>query len=159
MFTNRAGFVKTHRQVEVDGIEVDEGMADMLRAVWKSGINTQFSCQGNEGATDAYGGMIVFPTVTDAVAFMSTTLDMTGYSGCYSPRLIMEMAAPVIFRAGRRRPIDGGPVRSIVRWPSAFTPIWTAAWLGSPISPDEALAAARSVTDKSCAPSVTEAIA
>lgn len=36
-----------HPQVEVDGIEVDEGMRDLLVALWDLGLDTQYSCQGH----------------------------------------------------------------------------------------------------------------
>lgn len=39
--------LEMHPQVELDGIEVDEGIADLLRALWSLGIATQFSCQGD----------------------------------------------------------------------------------------------------------------
>ena len=41
-----------HPQVEVAGIEVDEGMRDLLVSLWDLGLNTQYSCQGN---TDKFG--------------------------------------------------------------------------------------------------------
>lgn len=41
-----------HRQVTVhrDGqaVQVDEGIADLIRALWAAGIDTEYSCQGGQ---------------------------------------------------------------------------------------------------------------
>jgi hypothetical protein len=59
-----------HKQVEIrwgDGrAEVDEKLAPLILALWKAGINTSYSCQGNMGM--AY---IQFPTAWDAQKFLN----------------------------------------------------------------------------------------
>lgn len=73
-----------HRQVATSrGFEVDEGLAEMLEAMWDSGIDTQFSCQnvaysgwGYQPSNTGKFAHIVFPTVEDAVAFVGMTMKM-----------------------------------------------------------------------------------
>jgi hypothetical protein len=39
-----------HRQVAAsNGVEVDEGIRDLLEALWSRGMATEFSCQGEHG--------------------------------------------------------------------------------------------------------------
>lgn len=106
----------SHKQINLKGVEVDEGLVDLLENVWEAGINTQFSCQG--GTNPA---MIVFPTVTDGLRFVEETLAVTGTYGCYTGRLMMQIVNPW--------PADG-PSRFLVEWPAEFTPVWEAAWNG-----------------------------
>jgi hypothetical protein len=38
----------SHRQVAAsNGIEVDDGIRDLLEALWSCGMSTEFSCQGD----------------------------------------------------------------------------------------------------------------
>lgn len=120
----------THKQVEVDGINVDEGLADLLMLLWQRDIATQFSCQGG-GPDPDIDAMIVFSSVEYAVAFMRGTFDVTGYWNCYTDRMTFTMANP--------HDLFGGPVRAIVRWPHDFTQVWTAAWRGTPLDLDDVL--------------------
>lgn len=116
----------THVQVNVQGINVDEGLADLLKMLWDAGIWTQYSCQG--GPSPA---MILFPTVTDGLRFVQETLAVTGTYGCYTGQLSMHIAGPI--------PGVPGPMRFCVEWPAAFTPVWISAWNGTPMSLDEVL--------------------
>lgn len=36
-----------HSQVCINGIDVDEGIAPLLKVLWEKGYRTQYSCQGN----------------------------------------------------------------------------------------------------------------
>jgi hypothetical protein len=36
-----------HRQIRIDGIDVDEAIAPLLSELWGRGLRTQFSCQGS----------------------------------------------------------------------------------------------------------------
>ena len=82
------GLAFDHPQVSIkhpDGraIDVDEGMVELLSAMWARGIETQFSCQGGrvEAAWETHAGMtighpgghraaqIVFDHADDAMAF------------------------------------------------------------------------------------------
>lgn len=72
-----------HPQVEVDGIEVDEGMRDLLVVLWKLGLETQFSCQGEPDSftpNQPYSGNcaahIVFADIADAYKFLTRTLEL-----------------------------------------------------------------------------------
>jgi hypothetical protein len=55
-----------HAQVSVDGVEVDEGIAELIRACWANGLVTMSSCQdlGNSS-----GACIVFATEEMATTF------------------------------------------------------------------------------------------
>ncbi|MGW1740490.1 hypothetical protein ACWCPQ_16960 [Nocardia sp. NPDC001965] len=72
-----------HPQVEVDGIEVDEGMRDLLVALWKLELDTQFSCQGEPDSftpNQPYSGNkaahIVFGDISHAYKFLTKTLEL-----------------------------------------------------------------------------------
>jgi hypothetical protein len=44
------GLAARHRQVVAsNGVEVDEGIRDLLEALWSRGMVTEFSCQGDYG--------------------------------------------------------------------------------------------------------------
>ena len=58
----------THRQVTAsNGVDVDEGLRDLLEAVWRKGMRTEFSCQGDHGGL----AHICFAGVDDARRFMN----------------------------------------------------------------------------------------
>ena len=58
--------VTSHPQVTAsNGIEVDEGLCDLLEALWSRGMKTEFSCQGDHG-TFAH---ICFAGAADACRF------------------------------------------------------------------------------------------
>jgi hypothetical protein len=60
------GVATAHRQVVAsNGVEVDEGIQDLLEALWSRGIVTEFSCQGGDGAL----AHICFTHAADASRF------------------------------------------------------------------------------------------
>jgi hypothetical protein len=60
------GVTTAHRQVMAsNGIEVDEGIRDLLEAVWTRGMATEFSCQGEHGEF----AHICFTRAADACRF------------------------------------------------------------------------------------------
>lgn len=122
----------THRQINVNGIDVDEGLAVLLESLWEAGIETQYSCQGDPGSA-----MIVFPTVTDGLRFVQETLAVTGYYGCYAGRLTMQISPPLPRDLSRW--MEHSPVRLHVEWPARFTQVWEAAWNGTPMALDDVL--------------------
>jgi len=71
---------KTLFQVEdkssglLEEISVDEGMVDLLRAVWRHGIPTTYSCQGREGET----AWIRFESLEDAARFYDLVSHLLG---------------------------------------------------------------------------------
>jgi hypothetical protein len=72
-----------HPQVEVEGVEVDELMAPLLLAMWRLGLDTQFSCQGNPDRYFAHDQLfaqnrsqIVFPDFDQACKFAKKTMEM-----------------------------------------------------------------------------------
>jgi hypothetical protein len=58
----------------LEEISVDEGMVDLLKAVWKHGIPTAYSCQGRDGET----AWIRFTTFEDAGYFLDLVLHISG---------------------------------------------------------------------------------
>lgn len=81
-------FEKENRDFEVPrhpqatlwwGLEVDEGIVDLLRLFNSRGFTTQFSCQGNPGARE--GAYIFFPRAADVVSIVDVFLELAEYSG------------------------------------------------------------------------------
>lgn len=64
-----------HKYVLLDGIQIDEGMAPLIGALWSYGIDTQFCCEHwNEFRLhERPKANIVFPTTQDALAFIDPT--------------------------------------------------------------------------------------
>ena len=62
------GVATAHRQVMAsNGVEVDEGIAELLEALWSRGMVTEFSCQGEHGEL----AHICFARAADAHRFIS----------------------------------------------------------------------------------------
>jgi hypothetical protein len=61
-----------HRQVTAsNGVEVDEGIRDLLEALWSRGMVTEFSCQGERDEL----AHICFACAEDAWRFMEAPGD------------------------------------------------------------------------------------
>ncbi|WP_102141666.1 hypothetical protein [Mycobacterium hubeiense] len=66
------GLDTTHRQVTAsNGVEVDEGIRDLLEALWSRGMATEFSCQGGPDEL----AHICFTRAADARRFMEAPGD------------------------------------------------------------------------------------
>jgi hypothetical protein len=72
-----------HPQVEVEGIEVDELMAPLLLALWRLGMDTQFSCQGDPDRFFAHDHLfaqnraqIVFSDFDEACTVAKETMEL-----------------------------------------------------------------------------------
>lgn len=63
-----------HPQKRVGNIRVDEKMAPLLRLVWKAGIETMSSCQGDEG----YPAHITFMDLEPGLAFVEYSAGLQG---------------------------------------------------------------------------------
>jgi hypothetical protein len=62
----------THRQVAAsNGVEVDEGIRDLLEALWSRGMKTEFSCQGDDDQL----AHICFARAADAHRFIEAPGD------------------------------------------------------------------------------------
>lgn len=62
-----------HRQVMAsNGVEVDEGIRDLLEALWSRGMATEFSCQGDEAKL----AHICFASIADAWRFLESPGDL-----------------------------------------------------------------------------------
>ena len=78
--------IDAHAQVELDEVEVDAGIAPLLRALWDLGIETQFSCEGDpdryirhQAPASQHDSHIVFAELSAAIRFMERTLGLLGY--------------------------------------------------------------------------------
>ena len=61
-----------HRQVAAsNSVEVDEGIRDLLEALWSRGMDTEFSCQGDRDGQ----AHICFARAADAWRFMEAPGD------------------------------------------------------------------------------------
>ncbi len=74
-----------HKQVEIvhrriGKVTVDEGMATLLQALWKAGINTEFSCQGEPPRTTPDLHLRAYIMFTSASS-MERFIDMVAASG------------------------------------------------------------------------------
>ena len=66
------GVGTAHRQVTAsNGVEVDEGIRELLEALWSRGMATEFSCQGERGEL----AHICFTRAADAHRFMQASGD------------------------------------------------------------------------------------
>lgn len=71
-----SGYTSHAQVMSSRGFEVDYLMLPLLEALWASGIETQYSCQGSvkkrfwQRTEDAY---ILFETMDDALKFISNT--------------------------------------------------------------------------------------
>ncbi|AID58898.1 hypothetical protein PBI_GAIA_79 [Mycobacterium phage Gaia] len=65
-----------HRQVEVQGVLVDEGIAGLLRRLWARDMQTDASCQGGPGS--AY---LMFSFLEDAVDFLKGSIEALDFYG------------------------------------------------------------------------------
>jgi hypothetical protein len=66
------GVATAHRQVTAsNGVEVDEGIRELLEALWSRGMVTEFSCQGEHGEL----AHICFARAADARRFMEAQGD------------------------------------------------------------------------------------
>lgn len=66
-------YVPTHRQVHTSiGVQVDEGIRDLLEALWGHGLATEFSCEGG----DAGIAHICFSKIADAIRFAAGPGDL-----------------------------------------------------------------------------------
>ena len=114
-----------HPQVEVDGIEVDEGMRDLLVALWKLGLDTHYSCQGHAdkffprgGYGRDYATQIVFGNVDHAVKFTKKTAELLGFDNYREGGVVLTTMAPT----------DGATPRAEVTFSPVLLPEVTDAW-------------------------------
>ena len=91
-----------HPQVEKFGVEVDEGIARLLIALWKLGLDTQVSCQGHvdkfvphRGYGFEYASQIVFGNVDHAVKFLKKTAELLGYDNYTEGGVVLTTMAPL----------------------------------------------------------------
>jgi len=115
-----------HSQVEVEGIEVDEGMADILLALWKLGLDTQYSCQGHadkfapyDTFGHSYASQIVFARIDHAVKFLKKSTELMGYEGLNEGGFVLHSMSP----------FEDGVARAEVTFPPAILETLTEQWV------------------------------
>jgi len=115
-----------HPQVDVEGIEVDEGMADLLLALWKLGLDTQFSCQGHldkfvpySSFGHDYAAQIVFSDIDQAVKFLKKSAELMGYQGLNEGNFVLHSMTP----------FEDGVPRAAVTFPPAILEDLTERWV------------------------------
>ncbi len=75
---NAAGGTQ-HEQVEIEpGLCVDKGIAPLLRLLWRAGIRTRFSCQGESSLASRVPAYIFFETAGDMEVFAEITRPWEG---------------------------------------------------------------------------------
>jgi hypothetical protein len=132
-----------HRQIQSSrGVLIDEGIAELVEAVWRVGIDTSHSCQGGQAVNfegdrwrdDDVRAYILFPTVDDALSFMRRSATQLGWTDHIVHELQMALAQPVSELDGR--PVlslfDSDAIRATVRWPIGYTYALTDAWKENP---------------------------
>ena len=104
-----------HPQVDAHGIEVDERLAPLLITLWKLGLETQYSCQGQPeyfvpNHPGGYGSaaQIFFADIEHALKFVSKSTELLGHDAYQDGG----------FRIGTSGGIDGTllPLRGDVRF-------------------------------------------
>lgn len=115
-----------HPQVEIEGIEVDVGMRDLLEALWKLRIWTQFSCQGDadkfaphQPYSREYATQIVFSTFDEAVTFTRMCADMLGFKNHTEGGVVLRTMAPT----------EGETARAEVTFSPLLLPEITEQWV------------------------------
>lgn len=121
------GGAPEHPQVDAHGVQVDEGMRDLLVALWKLGLDTEYSCQGEPGKfapnrwfSRDYASQIVFADLDQAHKFLKKTLELVGDvpvwdEGGISLRTML--------------PVDGGSPRAEVTFSPKLLPEVTRLWV------------------------------
>ncbi|UTT61528.1 hypothetical protein [Microcella humidisoli] len=115
-----------HPQVQIANIAVDVGMRDLLEALWKWGLWTQFSCQGDpdkfaphEPYGREYATQIVFSTFDEAVTFTKKSASLLGFKNHSEGGLVLRTMAPM----------DGETARAEVTFSPLLLPEITALWV------------------------------
>lgn len=91
-----------HRQVEIYGVEVDEGIAPLLEVLWRLGLETQFSCQGDPdyfvpNHPHAWGSaaQIIFETVPEAEKFVRKSIEILDSDGYHEGGWIIKIMSGI----------------------------------------------------------------
>jgi len=122
---HKAKFPPPHPQVDVYGIEVDDGLSDLLVALWKLGLDTQYSCQGqpnryspnHPGSWDA-SAQILFTDADQALKFVKKAIELLGDDGYHEGG----------FRVNVCHGIDSATLRGDVRFCPELIPQLTEVW-------------------------------
>ncbi|MGC5225112.1 hypothetical protein ACPW96_21295 [Micromonospora sp. DT81.3] len=114
-----------HPQVEVDGIEVDEGMRVLLVALWNLGLDTQYSCQGHpdkfgphQGYSRTYASQIVFGNVEHAFKFLKKSAELLGSTHHGEDGFVLHTMSP----------LEDGTPRAEVTFSPVLLPELTHLW-------------------------------
>jgi len=129
-----------HRQIETSrGLLIDENITELVEAVWQAGIDTSYSCQGGQAINfendrwrdDAVPAYICFPSVDDALQFMTRSATQLGWTHRLVDHLEMSLSAPLneLHDDDSLRLFDfDDRIRATVRWPINYMYALTEAW-------------------------------
>jgi hypothetical protein len=142
-----------HQQVQVEGVYVDEALAPLLQSLWRRGMRTQFSCQGDwsvpgytlgNGSKETARGLeqwapyeedvdrasyILFDQISDAARFFWSTINLL--TQATSPEDCVLSDAQLKLEAFD--PDGGGGIRGCVRFHSALLDTIQTLWLAAPM--------------------------
>ncbi|MET3960608.1 hypothetical protein ABIE44_000542 [Marmoricola sp. OAE513] len=103
-----------HEQLTMpDGIEVDVGIAPLLRSLWELGLRTSYSCQGTsppEPGGDGRESYISFPDAADGSRFFAETLEALSVPGRVAQIKVSVQFGSKPPRPGREYLKSGSPV-------------------------------------------------
>lgn len=86
-----------HPRVKVDGRDIDEKMADLVKALWGFELRTVDCCQG--GPESPFGwAWIQFWELADGLKFLEATAYLTGWA--YADDLHLYLTPPILPQAG-----------------------------------------------------------
>jgi len=101
-------------------------MADVLLALWKLGLETQYSCEGHldkfapyDTFGHSYASQIVFSNIDHAVKFLKKSTELMGYAALHEGSFALHSMSP----------FDDGVARAAVTFPPAILNELTARWV------------------------------
>lgn len=86
-----------HPRVKVDGRSVDEGMAELMKAVWSFELRTVNCCQGGPESPLVWA-WVQFWDLNDGVKFIEGTCYLAGWR--YADEVHLYLTAPILPQAG-----------------------------------------------------------
>lgn len=140
--SKRSGPRLDHRQVVASRAFVDEGIADLLEAVWDYGLETDISCQGGQvdslnrsmftgdGCSDAW---IIFGDIADGIHFLMHSMELLEDQVHNYDRVGQELPWAGSVALQIFTPFEDGdfssPWRGRVVWDHRLTGVLTQVWV------------------------------
>lgn len=132
-----------HKQVWVGDVEVDEGIAELLKVIWLKGYHTLLSCQGGHTRDEDHDhsfigkSFIVFSNYNYAHLFHARTVKLLvdsvpGYWGFTDPHERIDSGAGVLYdtrlQLTAMDPYNTRTLRGSVQWDHRATKLITKVW-------------------------------